>query len=118
MPHFPPELLLFDGSWAALRRVFDAICDELRLPHGGPDGFTLGSLRPGGATWLYRLTDNSELVRFRGRCTSLRMLEIYIQGVGATTVVPNLPDDVWTRLRLLSDLRRTSCPASSTARAS
>ena len=103
VPHFAPEALLFDGSYTALRNVFDAICRELDLPCGGGDGFTLGSLRPGGATWLYRMTDNSELVRFRGRWASLRMLEVYIQEVGATSVLPNLPDKVRARLKLLAE---------------
>ena len=102
-PHFAPDALLFNESYTALRTIFSAICCELHLPHGSQDGFTLGSLRPGGATWLYRVTDNSELVRFRGRWASLRMLEIYIQEVGATCVLPNLPEKVRSRLKTLAE---------------
>ena len=100
---FDPQDLLFDAPYHVLRTVFNAICAEIGRPHGGPDGFTLDSLRPGGATWLYRLTDNSELVRFRGRWASLRMLEIYIQEVGAISVLPNLPEAVRSQVRLLAD---------------
>ena len=85
---FPPHQFVFNGTYYELRAMFNAICAEIGLPHGGPVGLTLGSLRPGGATWLYRATDNSELVRFRGRWTSLRMLEIYIQEVGAASILP------------------------------
>ena len=100
---FPPQDLVFNGSYHELRAVFNAISAEIGLPHGGPDGLTLGSLRPGGATWLYKVTDNSELVRFRGRWASLRMLEIYIQEVGASSILPGLPESVRTRIRLLAD---------------
>ena len=94
----PDDSFLFNGSYQQLRAVFNAICAELRLPHGAPQGLTLGSLRPGGATWLYRGTDNTELVRFRGRWASNRMLEIYIQEVGAASMLPLL--SVTTRARI------------------
>ena len=83
--------------------MFNAICAEIGVPHGGPEGLTLGSLRPGGATWLYRVTDNTEMVRFRGRWASLRMLEVYIQEVGATSILPNLPGNVRACVRQLAD---------------
>ena len=100
---FPPQDFVFDGSYYELRAVFNAICAEIGLPHGGPEGLTLGSLRPGGATWLYRVTDNTELVRFRGPWASLRMLEVYIQEVGALSILPGLPGSVRARVRQLAD---------------
>ena len=95
---FRADDLVFSGSYAELHDVFAAILAELGLPAGGPTGLGLSSLRPGGATWLYRQTDNSELVRFRGRWASLRMLEIYIQEVGALSVIPRLPPPTRQRL--------------------
>ena len=86
----PDEAFLFPGSYAQLRLLFNHLCLALGVPTGAPNGLTLGSLRPGGATWLYRLTDDSEKVRFRGRWASQRMLEIYIQEIGAASLVPRL----------------------------
>ena len=100
----PEDAFLFNGSYAQLRDVFNALCAELRIPHGAPSGLTLGSIRPGGATWLYRTTDNSEVVRFRGRWTSSRMLEIYIQEVGASSVLPLLDEAARERIHTLAQL--------------
>ncbi|CAE7862896.1 unnamed protein product [Symbiodinium necroappetens] len=56
-------------------------------------------LWPGGATHLLSLTENSELVRRRGRWASHRVMEIYIQEVTACTFFPSLP--LATRQRVL-----------------
>ena len=42
----------------------------------------LGSLRPGGATWLLQSTEQAELVRRRGRWISAKVMEVYLQEVG------------------------------------
>ena len=94
----PPDAFVFDGTYHELRAIFMAICREVGLPVGGADGLSLGSLRPGGATWLYKVTDDSELVRFRGRWSSLRMLEIYIQEVGAASLLPRFAPFVQQRI--------------------
>lgn len=99
---FPPTALVFDGSYVQLRNVFAALCHEVGVPAGAPGGLTLGSLRPGGATWLYRATDCTETVRFRGRWASGRMLEIYIQEVGAASVLPRLRPAVRDRIAALA----------------
>lgn len=98
----PADALVFDDSYAQLRSVFMAICGELGLPSGTPEGLSLGSLRPGGATWLYRVTDCTETVRFRGRWASSRMLEIYIQEVGAASVLPQLSPQIRARIQELA----------------
>lgn len=87
---FPPNAFVFEGTYVQLRDVFAALCREVGVPAGAPGGLKLGSLRPGGATWLYRATDCTETVRFRGRWASHLMLEIYIQEVGAASVLPRL----------------------------
>ena len=96
--------LIFQGPYARLRRIFIAICEAVGLaPHDG-HGLSWGSLRPGGATWLYRCTDNSELVRFRGRWASARMLETYIQEVGAVSLLPSLHPSLRERILHLAGL--------------
>lgn len=52
----------------------------------------LGSLRPGGATWLLQLTEQSELVRRRGRWISARVMEVYLQEVGTAHFMNALTD--------------------------
>ena len=94
--------LIFTGGYAIFRRLFETLCAELGLPRGGPHHLSWGSLRPGGATWLLRRYDDPELVRFRGRWTSARMLEIYVQEVGALTIMPLLGDDVRQRIQDLA----------------
>ena len=99
---FPEDCVIYPGTYAQLRHCFNLMCSALDLPIGAPTGLTLGSLRPGGATWLFRLTDDSEKVRFRGRWTSHRMLEIYIQEIGASALVPSLPAPTRERVAALA----------------
>ena len=42
-----------------------------------------GSLRPGGATWIFQQTENSEFIRRRGRWVNQKVMELYIQEVSA-----------------------------------
>ena len=95
---------MFDGSYAAFRNVFNAIAREVGLPAAGTLALSWGSLRPGGATWLLRATDNPELVRFRGRWASSRMLEVYVQEVGAVCYLPALPASARQRVQQLAAL--------------
>ena len=90
---------IFSGPYSLFRDVFIAMLREVGLPTRGPLALTWGSLRPGGATWLLRVTDSPEAVRFRGRWTSSRMLEIYVQEIGAVAMLPQLPPQ--TRQRIL-----------------
>ena len=100
--HFPAAAPVFNGTYAQFRAAFRALGAELGLPLDGPLALTWGSCRPGGATWLLRASDNPELVRFRGRWASSRMLETYVQEVGAVSLLPVLSDDVRTRVRTLA----------------
>lgn len=53
-------------------------------------GLDLGSLRAGGATWLLLTSEDSELVRRRGRWLDSRTVEIYIRGGSALQFLPSL----------------------------
>ena len=68
----------------------------------GPLALSWGSCRPGGATGLLRATDNPESVRFRGRWASSRMLEVYVQEVGAVSLLPALSVEERERVRVLA----------------
>ena len=96
-----PQEKLWPFSPQTLRRRFDLVLERLgisteRRKHRPLD---LGSFRPGGATHLLTQTENSELVRRRGRWASHRVMEIYIQEVTACTFFPSLPLE--TRQRVL-----------------
>ena len=100
---FAPTDLVFPGTYEQLRRALFFMCRELGLPtESRSGGLTWGSLRAGGATWLYRGTENPELVRYRGRWASSRMLEIYVQELGSSSVLLTLPPAVRSRLRELA----------------
>ena len=54
-------------------------------------GFTLASLRGGGATFHYLAGTSLPDIAWQGRWASLRTLEIYIQEVAALTSLGELP---------------------------
>ena len=70
---------------------FRLLMNGLKLPTQQGSGLTPASLRSGGATFWYQLTDSPDFVRFRGRWANLRMLEVYIQEVGAATFLNDQP---------------------------
>ena len=96
--------------WAAspqtLRNRFQKILQALDL-HALPDGLSrgldLGSLRAGGASWLLMVSEDSELVRRRGRWINHKIMEVYVQEVAALQFLPRL--DVNTRNRILRGTR-------------
>ena len=91
---------LWPQSSATLRKRFSALLTALKLPcekSGNSRPFDLASLRPGGATWMLGVTENSELVRRRGRWISSKVMEIYLQEVSVATYLRKLPE----RSRLL-----------------
>eukprot|EP00435_Cladocopium_sp_Y103_P074323 s580_g48.t1 len=80
----PKQTKIWPFSAATLRKRFADVLKALKLPtekEGGQKPFTLGSMRPGGATWLLHRTENSEVVRRRGRWLSVKVMEIYLQEV-------------------------------------
>ena len=77
------------------KRLYDVLrCLGLDKAHGRDKALDLGSLRPGGATYLLQVCEDSELVRRRGRWVSPKVMEIYLQEVSASTYLGDLPPAV------------------------
>lgn len=101
--NFSKADFLWPHSGQTLRLRFNKILSVLGLAGGlpgAPRGLDLGSLRAGGATWLLQTTEDSELVRRRGRWLNARTMEIYIQESSALQFLPSLPES--TRKLLLN----------------
>ena len=90
-----PDEKLWPLSTQTLRRRFECILERLKVPErvGTNRPLDLGSFRPGGATFLLESTEDSELVRRRGRWASHRVMEIYIQEISSSTFIADLPLD-------------------------
>jgi len=89
----PENSAIWPYSAATLRKRFRHLLEALELPStkgfsGRP--FGLGSMRPGGATWMLHQTESPEYVRRRGRWLSSRVMEIYLQEVLVTTFLEKL----------------------------
>lgn len=85
----PEELVWSLGSYA-FRLLWDSLLSELGVPVGQQAGLTPASLRAGGATHMFAMTQDVQLVRWRGRWQSVTTLEHYLQEVGSASIVPNL----------------------------
>ena len=90
----PKTLRLWPHPNQTLRKRFNTVLERLQIPtaRGPSRPLDLGSLRPGGATFLLQFTEDSELVRRRGRWVSHRVMEIYLQVVAASTFVADLSE--------------------------
>ena len=89
-----PEEPLWPGSSSTLRHRLDKILLKLGLPikeMNGQKPMTLASFRPGGATYMISLTESAEMVQRRGRWLSLKVMNIYLQEVAASTFMTDLP---------------------------
>jgi len=93
---------LYLGTSFQFALNFRSIIQALRLPISQGHGMTPACLRSGGATFWYQLTDSTEYVRFRGRWSNSRMLEVYIQEVGACTFLSQQPAPVREHVALLA----------------
>ncbi|CAE7596237.1 HERC6 [Symbiodinium microadriaticum] len=89
-----PGQRLWPMSAQSFRTRYQKILFALKL-QSLPKPFTktldLGSLRAGGATWLMMVSEDSEMVRRRGRWLTPKIMEIYIQEVSALQFLPSLP---------------------------
>ena len=95
---------------STLRRRFDALMSRLgtnRWEGQGSRSVDLGSLRAGGATWLLQASEDSELVRRRGRWLNARTMEIYIQEISSLQFVHRLAPQTRRRVFSLLDNFRT-----------
>ena len=84
---------LWPLSAATLRNRFGKLLAELGLPTTSTSKsrcFDLSSLRPGGTTFILNMTENTELVRRRGRWLSQRVCDIYLQEVQVATYMQRL----------------------------
>ena len=66
----PPEAPIFPGSYAQLRTIFNMLCGRLGVPAGRSGALSLGSLRPGGATYAppHRQPGTSQVPGSVGQC--------------------------------------------------
>ena len=95
-----PDEALWPYSPATLRRKFALLQTALGLTEGPQNQqiYTLSSLRPGGATfWLFS-TEDAEYVRRKGRWTSTRVLEIYLQETSYVTFTSRISPESRSRI--------------------
>ena len=98
-----------DEKWpfsaAILRRRFSDLLKAVALPTKKIEGrrpFDLGSLRPGGATFMFLEHEDAEGVRRRGRWVSSKVCDIYIQEVMYTTYTEKLTHDTKNLIQQLA----------------
>jgi hypothetical protein len=103
-----PHERLWPLSTPALRRRFVLLCQAMGLPTqgrlpGGGRPLELGGLRGGGATALLLESQDSELVRRKGRWANPKVMEIYLQELSAVTLLPRLPAKTRQLIMALAD---------------
>ncbi len=104
---YTPDRLLWEMSASTLRKRFLLLCEAAGLPTRKLPGirpYDLASLRPGGASWLLSATEDSELVRRRGRWLSTRVMEVYLQEIAVATGITKLEPKVRERIEVLSSI--------------
>ena len=98
---------LWHLSPSTLRKRFSTL--QLALGITKPDKpnsvpYSLGSLRPGGATYWLQTTEDSEYVRRKGRWISAKVFEIYVQEAAVATFNQRLTEEARERIDSLSRL--------------
>jgi len=99
-----PSDRLWPFSAATLRRRLVQVMSSIGLQTKVQNGirpFDLGSLRPGGATHMLAVTEDSSLVQRRGRWVSMQVMNIYLQEVSVATCLPRLDPSVRDRVQRL-----------------
>ena len=100
-----PGSKLWPFSASTLRSRFDQLMQRLgtdRWADQGSKRLDLGSLRAGGATWLLQASEDSELVRRRGRWLNARTMEIYVQEISSLQFVHRLSEQA--RLKVFASV--------------
>ena len=96
---------LWPWSPETMRARFKQLQSSLGLRvtrEGGHVPYELSSLRPGGATFFLRQTEDGEFVRRKGRWLSTKVLEIYIQEAVVATYQSRLSDQSRKDIEILA----------------
>ena len=103
--HLQPWQKLWPKSAQTLRSRFRVLLCELGIQSLRMNGKTLdlGSLRPGGATWILQQTEDSEFTRRRGRWINQRVMEIYIQEISSFQYLSIVPHNCRMKIYALCD---------------
>ena len=91
---------LWNLSGSTLRSRLSKVLQRLDLPFETgaiPRPLTLASLRGGGATWLIAQTENAEMTRRRGRWVSMKVMEVYLQEISASTFLNDVSTTAKTK---------------------
>ena len=102
-----PNEHLWPQSSQTFRNRFKTLLAVLDVPTSVVNGcrpLDPGSLRPGGATWLLQATENSELVRRRGRWTTTKVLEIYLQETACVRFLSGLSSSQRSKILSLAQI--------------
>ena len=102
-----PHQRLWSRSGQLLRTRFRQVMNELGITTDvrlGSKTLDLGSLRPGGATWVLQQTEDADFCRRRGRWLNQRIMEIYIQEISSFQILAILPPQVKSKVFALANL--------------
>ena len=94
--HYSPGQKLWPLSASTLRKRFVTLLSRVGVKTvRGREGrcYDMGSFRPGGATHLLTLTEDTALVQRRGRWASQHVMNIYLQEVAVATSLSVLDED-------------------------
>ena len=97
----PPNMRLFPYGQALARSRLRSILQALNAP---PNAFSLGSFRPGGASYEFLLGMTIGHLKFRGRWGAESTLDHYIQECLAALDLASLPCAALERIRAMAGL--------------
>ena len=86
----PPTVKLWPFAKHWFGRAFKLLAAHFGLAEGDGVGITPASLRSGGATHLVDSDVPLDRIRWIGRWASQKMLEVYVQEIAASSVLPGL----------------------------
>ena len=98
-----PAASIWQGTRAQFVACHNALVSKLGIGICDGSGLTPASHRGGGATWLFEESGSLDTVRWRGRWRQERTLEIYVQEVGALSVLPALSPSERDLIRALGE---------------
>ena len=98
-----PDARLFKGTAVQFRDMFRQLVAFFDVDTRDGIGVTPASLRSGGASWLYLCGMPLEEIRWRGRWSTVRTLEVYIQELAASSLLAALPLSARARVQRFAD---------------